>query len=192
VIRANAWVLDRPLAVARPAWTMALGSLLFAVLTAVGGAVAFPLPFSPVPVTLQTFFTVLAGATLGPVWGAASQITYVMAGIAGMPVFAGGTAGPGVLLGPTGGYLVGFVLAAWIAGMLVRPGGSWPRLVAGLTLAHLVVFVFGLSQLLLYTGRSLPEAVMLGFVPFLGGTVLKIAGAAGILRARRGTGWFRP
>jgi biotin transport system substrate-specific component len=170
---------------------MALGSLLFAVLTAVGAAVSVPLPFSPVPITLQTFFVVLAGAVLGPVWGPVSQVTYVLAGLVGLPVFAGGTAGPGVLAGPTGGYLIGFVPAAWLAGLLVRPGSSWIRLVAGLTLAHAVVFVCGLSQLSLFTGRSLAAAVQLGLLPFVTGTVLKAAAAAALLKSRKASGWFR-
>lgn len=190
-MRAGAWVLDRPLTVTRPAGAMALGSLFFAVLTAVGAAVSVPLPFSPVPITMQTFFVVLAGAVLGPVWGPVSQMTYVMAGLAGLPVFAGGTAGPGILAGATGGYLIGFVPAAWLAGLLVRPGSSWIRLIAGLTAAHAVVFVCGLSQLSLFTGRSLAAAVQLGLLPFVSGTVLKVTAAAALLRSRKATGWFR-
>ena len=87
-------VLDQPLALSRSHGTLALGSLLFAALTALGAVVAFPLPFSPVPITLQTLFVILAGAMLGPVYGPVSQLMYVMAGVAGMPVFAGGAAGP--------------------------------------------------------------------------------------------------
>ncbi len=92
---ANTWLLDRTLARTRSTGVMALGALLFAVLTAVGAAVSFPLPFSPVPVTLQTLAVVLAGAMLGPIWGVISQIAYVGAGISGLPVFANGTAGIG-------------------------------------------------------------------------------------------------
>jgi len=182
---------DTTLAPARPAWAMALGSLLFAVLTAAGAAASFPLPFSPVPVSLQTLAVVLAGAMLGPVWGPVSQILYVGAGVAGMPVFANGAAGPGVLAGPTGGYLVGFVIGAWIAGLLVRPGGSWVRLVTGMVAAHAGVFLCGLSQLMLFTGQSVPATLQMGLFPFLPGLAVKLGAAVGVLRSRTLSGWFR-
>ena len=188
---ANTWLLDRPIAQTRSTGVMALGALLFAVLTAVGAAVSFPLPFSPVPVTLQTLAVVLAGAMLGPLWGAISQIFYIGAGISGIPVFANGTAGIGILIGPTGGYLVGFVLAAWVAGLFTHPGARWPRLFLGLTLAHVVVFIFGLSHLMLFTGSSLSTAVSLGLLPFLPGLCVKVLASIGILGSKRLSGWFR-
>lgn len=185
------WLLDKTLARTRPGWTLALGSLLFAVLTALGAAASFPLPFSPVPVTLQTLAVVLAGAMLGPVWGPISQVLYIGAGVSGIPVFAGGLSGPGVLAGPTGGYLVGFVAAAWLAGLMIRPGVSWPRLLLGLGASHLAVFACGVSHLMLFTGQSLRLAVELGVIPFLPGLLVKILAAAGLLRSRRLTGFFR-
>lgn len=185
------WTAQNSFAGTRPGIVMALGSLLFAVLTAAGAAVAFPLPFSPVPVTLQTFFVVLSGAVLGPVWGPLSQLLYIGAGVSGMPVFAGGTAGAGVLAGPTGGYLVGFVIASWLAGFFTRPGASWTRLLAGLLAAHAAIFLCGVSHLMLFAGRSAALAVQLGFVPFLPGLVVKTLAAAGALRSRRAAGWFR-
>ena len=183
---------DASLAPARPFWAMALGSLLFLVVTAVGAAASFPLPFSPVPVSLQTLAVVLAGAMLGPVWGPVSQLLYVGAGTAGMPVFAGGAAGPAVLAGPTGGYLVGFVVGAWIAGLLVRPGSSWLRLALGMLAAHAGIFLCGLSQLMLFTGPSVPATLELGLLPFLPGLAVKLGAAMGVLRSRTLTGWFRP
>lgn len=190
-MKSTAWTLDRPLAVTRHWPVMALGSVLFAALTAVGAAVAFPLPFSPVPVTLQTLVVILAGAALGPVWGPASQLMYLAAGAAGLPVFAGGLAGPGVLFGPTGGYLAGFVVAAWTAGLFTRAGASWPRLLLGLLAAHAVVFVFGVSHLLLFVGRSWSAAITAGFLPFVPGMIAKTAVAMGLLRSRRPLGWLR-
>lgn len=191
-MHAQSWLVSRPLARTRPAGVMALGSLLFAVLTAVGAAAGFPLPFSPVPVTFQTLAVVLAGAVLGPVWGPVSQLLYIGAGVAGMPVFANGAAGAGVLMGPTGGYLVGFVIGAWVAGLLTRPGGPWLRLALGLLVAHLAVFACGLSQLMLFTGHSARAAVELGFLPFLPGLAAKLIAGTGLLRSRRLTGWCRP
>jgi biotin transport system substrate-specific component len=169
---------------------MALGSLLFALMTAAGAATSFPLPFSPVPVTLQTLAVVLAGAVLGPVWGPISQILYIGTGVSGIPVFAEGLSGPGVLAGPTGGYLVGFVISAWVAGLLTRPGASWPRLLIGLTAAHTAVFACGVSHLMLFTGGSSILALELGFVPFLPGLAVKTLAGIGLLRSRK-PGWFR-
>lgn len=171
--------------------TIALGVLLFAVLTGLGAAISFPLPFTPVPVSLQTLTVLLAGAVLGPLWGPVSQLLYLAAGAAGLPVFAGGAAGPGVFLGPTGGYLAGFVAAAWITGLLVRPGASWLRSVPGLLAGHAVVFLFGVSHLMLFLGSDPGNALRLGLVPFLPGMVLKTLLAAGLLRPARLGGRFR-
>ena len=190
-MKAVTWTQDRSFAGTRPGLVMALGSVLFAVLTAAGAAVAVPLPFSPVPVTLQTLFVVLSGAMLGPVFGPLSQILYVGAGASGLPVFAGGTAGAWVLAGPTGGYLVGFVIASWLSGLITRPGASWPRLLLGLTAAHAAIFLCGVSHLMLFAGRSATLALQLGFFPFLPGLAVKTVAAVGALRSRRVSGWFR-
>ena len=187
-----ALALDQPFALSRSHGTLALGSLLFAALTAAGAAVAFPLPFSPVPITLQTLFVILAGAMLGPVYGPVSQLLYVAAGVAGMPVFAGGAAGPGVLVGPTGGYLVGFVLGAWTAGLFTRPGAAWPRLLLGLLAAHAAIFAVGMAHLAVFVGNSPATAFRLGVVPFLPGMVFKTAVAAAAIRSRRLAGFLRP
>lgn len=183
---------DMVLAAPRSTWALFLGAVLFAALTGVGAAVSVPLWFSPVPVTLQTLFVVLAGAALGPLWGPLSQVLYVGAGTLGLPVFAGGAAGAGVLAGPTGGYLVGFVAGAWIAGLITRPGASWLRLVLGFAAAHAAVFVCGLSHLMLFTAQSPALAVKLGLLPFLPGLAVKLAASVGIVRSRRLAGWFRP
>jgi biotin transport system substrate-specific component len=91
---------------------------LFAALTAIGARVAIPLPFTPVPVTLQVLFPLLAGLLLGSKRGALSQAEYVAAGLAGLPIFAKGGSGLVYLLGPTGGYLLGFIAAAFVVGEL--------------------------------------------------------------------------
>lgn len=91
---------------------------LFAALTALGARVAIPLPFTPVPVTLQVLFPLLAGLLLGSKRGALSQAEYVAAGLAGLPVFAKGGSGLTYFLGPTGGYLLGFIAAAFVVGEL--------------------------------------------------------------------------
>jgi biotin transport system substrate-specific component len=91
---------------------------VFAALTALGARVAIPLPFTPVPVTLQVLFPLLAGLLLGSKRGALSQAGYVAAGLAGLPVFAKGGGGLACFLGPTGGYLLGFIAAAFVVGEL--------------------------------------------------------------------------
>lgn len=91
-------------------------SALFAALTAVGSWISIPLPFSPVPINLATLSVFLAGGLLGPAGGAASQAVFVALGAVGLPVFHSFTGGVGILAGPTGGYLIGYIAAAWIAG----------------------------------------------------------------------------
>ena len=155
----------------------------FSLLIALSAQVAIPLPFTPVPVTLQTFAVILTGCLLGSGRGALAVIAYIAEGSFGLPFFSGGTAGIAHLLGPTGGYLVGCVASAFVAGLLserrvaMRPAGLLLSLVA----ADLVVFLFGVTWLAAFTG--LEKAVALGFVPFVIGDALKIAAAWSILTA---------
>jgi biotin transport system substrate-specific component len=147
----------------------------FAIATALGAHVAVPL--TPVPVTLQTLFVVLAGAMLGPKLGAASQLAYLGMGIAGLPVFAGGF-GLAYLVGPTGGYLLAFPATAFVAGMVARRVSGRgivgaALLFVGLFLASLVTLGGGTAWLAILTGDP-ATAVALGFLPFLAGDVLKV------------------
>jgi len=103
---------------------MMTAASMLAGLSAALSFVSIPLPVSPVPVTGQSFGAMLSGLALGPLWGAAAMAVYLALGCAGFPVFAGGKAGPGTLFGPTGGYLAGFVLGAWVAGLVVSAGES--------------------------------------------------------------------
>ncbi len=163
----------------------------FAVATALAAYIRVPMPFTPVPVTLQTAVVILAGALMGPRLGAASQLAYLGMGIAGLPVFAAGLGLP-ALLGPTGGYLLAFPAAAFVAGMLCRPGAGRGtteavRLVAGLAAASLLILVSGAAWLAVYTG-DLAAAMALGIVPFLVGDGIKVSLAALIAwRGRRRT-----
>jgi len=160
----------------------------FMVMTALGAHVRIPLPWTPVPITLQTFFVELAGATLGPVLGPLSQAAYLCAGVAGLPFFAGGGSGLLYLLrGATTGYLVGFVLAAALVGRLVRlkrdPGYGW--ILLSMATGSLVIHACGASWLAWGLGLSLPSAVAKGVLPFLAGDVLKTCAAAGLYRSYR-------
>lgn len=153
------------------------GSLLIA-----GAAqIQVPLPFSPVPITLQTLAVFLVGASLGAKRGALSVALYLAEGSLGLPFFAGGTAGIAGLLGPRGGYLVGFVAAAGLVGWLVERGAdrSFARAAGAFALGQLVIYALGVSWLAQFL--ALEQAVLAGVVPFLVGDALKIAVAASTL-----------
>jgi len=158
-------------------WGLALlGSALLA------ASAQISLPMWPVPATLQTLAVLLLGALGGPRLGAASVALYLAEGAAGLPVFAGGAGGLAVLAGPTAGYLLGFLPAAWLAGLA---GRGLARQVLVLTAAHLLLFIPGIAWLAGFVGWE--RAVSAGFVVFLPGTVVKTALALAILRAvRRG------
>lgn len=157
--------------------------LLFANLTAVAGRIDVTLPFSPVPITGQTLIVLLAGAALGSRRGAASQVAYLLEGVGGLPVFAHGTSGAGVLLGPTGGYLIGFVACAGLVGWLAERGLCRNAMVSVLTMlaASALVYVFGVAWLAHFLSGG-PQAVLIqGVLPFIPGDVLKSLIAAGVV-----------
>jgi biotin transport system substrate-specific component len=183
-----------PIAVPGAGVKRLLGVALAIVATALGAYVAFPLPGTPVPVTLQTLSVVVSGALLGPWLGAAAMAGYLAVGIAGAPVFSAGGATFAWLLGPTGGYLVSFPAAAFVAGWAVGSGAAgWTRVLLALTAGTALIFVGGATQLALLTGMSSQVAVEAGVVPFLPGAILKIVAGAWIVRrlgvrCRRGLG----
>ncbi|HZR01538.1 MAG TPA: biotin transporter BioY [Chloroflexota bacterium] len=163
----------------RQALLVLAGSLAIAA----SARVAIPLPFSPVPITLQTAVVVLVGAALGARGGVAAVLAYIAEGAAGAPFFAGGQGGPGVLLGPTGGYLVGFALSAFIAGGLVERGwgrGAF-RPLAAFTIAALAVYLVGLPRLAFFVEPD--RVVALGLLPFLPGDLVKVVVAAAVWTA---------
>jgi biotin transport system substrate-specific component len=151
---------------------------LFGALTAVGAYIIIPL--SPVPITLQTLFLGLAGTLLGARLGALSQVVYLLLGMIGLPVFAGGKAGLGVILGPTGGYLIGFVVAAFVIGKLTalksRPRFAWRCLC--LSAGTAVIYAMGVLQLSLVARLAPAKALAVGVLPFLPGDGIKIVLAA--------------
>ena len=158
---------------------LVLGASLVIALSA---QVAIQLPFSPVPITGQTMAVLLVGALLGSRRGALAVLAYIAQGLAGLPVFAGGAAGLARLFGPTGGYLVGFVAAAFLVGWLAERG--WDRrfgtTLAAMTLGNLVIYGVGALWLAVFVG-GLSRAWSLGVVPFLPGDAIKIVLAAVLL-----------
>jgi biotin transport system substrate-specific component len=158
---------------------------LFGALTAVGAYIMIPLP--PVPITLQTLFVNLSGALLGGGLGALSQIVYILLGVIGLPVFAGGKAGAGILIGPTGGYLIGFVVGAFIIGKLTalrrQPGLLW--LIGSMSAGIAAVYALGIIQLMVVAKLGLAKALAVGLLPPLPGDLVKIVAAALICRKVR-------
>jgi biotin transport system substrate-specific component len=153
----------------------------FSVFNALAAQVAIPLPFTPVPITAQTFAVLLTGMLLGSRLGALTLLTYLVEGLLGLPVFSGGRAGPAHLLGPTGGYLVGFVAAAYVAGLLAERGWdrrAWTTALA-MAIGNLVIYAVGVSWLTVFVGPE--RALALGIVPFLGGDLLKVVLATVLL-----------
>lgn len=150
---------------------------MFGALTAIGAFIVIPL--QPVPISLQSLFCCLAGILLGGYTGALSQIVYILLGVMGLPVFAGGKAGLGTLFGPTGGYLIGFIAAAFVIGkMAERKEAGIVWIGAALLLGNLVIYILGSLQLSLVADLSMTKSILIGVVPFLPGDLLKMAAAA--------------
>jgi len=151
---------------------------MFGALTAIGALSATPR--QPVPVTPQTLFLYLAGSLLGGSLGALSQVLYVILGVIGLPVFSGGKAGLGVFLGPTGGYLIGFIAGAFVTGKIIevreKPGLVW--IVLAMLAGTAAVYTLGALQLVLIGKLSVGKAATVGVLPFLPGDALKIAAAS--------------
>ena len=157
------------------------GSLLIAL----SAQLQFVLPFSPVPITGQTFAVLLLGALYGSKRGPATVVTYLALGAVGLPVFAGGAFGIARLVGPTGGYLLGFVAAAFVVGLLSERG--WDRKLwttaVGMIIGNGIIYVAGVLWLSRFVGW--PAVLSTGVLPFLAGDALKIALATILLPA----GW---
>ena len=151
---------------------------LFTALTAVGAFISIPI--YPVPLTLQTLFTLLAAMTLGSVMGASSQIIYVLLGVIGLPVFAGFKAGIGILFGPTGGFLFGFIISAYVIGKIIevkKEKNIFYYFLAGI-IGTVILYIIGITQLSLITGIGIKKAIVVGMLPFLPGDILKVIAAS--------------
>lgn len=166
------------LGAARRGLAVAVGALL----VALAAQVVVPVPLSPVPMTLQPLAVLAVGGLLGGPAGAAALVLYLAMGLIGLPVFAGGGAGVARLLGPTGGYLLAFPVAAAVSGALVgrvpAVGRTLLACAAGMALIH----VGGVAQLALLGGDP-SFAFRVGFVPFLTGDLVKIGLAAAVILA---------
>ncbi|MFW5998893.1 MAG: biotin transporter BioY [Halanaerobiaceae bacterium] len=149
-------------------------SALFAALTGILSYLIIPLPFSPVPVTGQTLAVMLTGSLLKTRQAVLSIILFLLMGIAGIPVFSGGTAGIGVLVGPTGGYLFGFLIGVIVISKICN-NNSYKRIataciIGGIFMVHIPGFIW----MSLITDMSIKKALMAGSIPFLPGDLIKV------------------
>ncbi len=170
---------QKSLALAFDYCSVILGSLFIALLA----QVSFPLPFSPVPLTLQTLGILLIGALLGSKKGALAVIAYIAEGSLGLPVFAGGAAG--LSIGPLSGYLVGFVLSAFVVGYLLERGWKENYLYTfgALLLGSLLILATGMLGLSLFVGME--RALSMGVYPFVLGDSLKVFSAFAFISSHR-------
>lgn len=156
------------------------------IVIALASRIAFYLPLSPVPVTAQTFAVLLVGTILGRKRAVMAVAAYLAEGAMGLPVFANGTAGIGILGGVTGGYLIGFLAAGFVTGYLAESG--WDRrfwtTVMAMIFGNLVIYIFGVSWLAAYIG--IDKAFYAGLLVFLPGDILKIIVASLVLPS----GWI--
>jgi len=166
-------ILSKEVIVNKPVCrVIAVAVLVF--LTALGGFVRIPLPFTPVPLTLQTFFVLLSAALLGRRLGSAAQLIYVSLGVLGVPLFSLAGSGLLYLAGPTGGYLAGFVLATFFVGSLLKYANN--RFLSCFTLfclADALILACGLFWLRILLGYPLKKLMLIGVVPFIPGDLLK-------------------
>ncbi len=154
---------------------------LFAALTAISGYIFIPLPFSPVPITAQTLIVMLTGNILRPRSSAICMIIYLLLGLIGLPVFAGGSSGMGTLLGPCGGYLLSWPIAVLLISLLsskTRP--SFLRLFLINVLGIIIIYAIGVFQLAIVTKIGFVSAVMTGAVLFIPADLIKAALASSL------------
>jgi biotin transport system substrate-specific component len=157
---------------------------LMAALTAVGAYIHVPI--GPVPIVLSTLFVLLSGLLLGSRWGLASMGLYLLVGAIGMPVFYGGKGGLAHFFGPTGGYLLGYLLAAWITGFISkRSRGLLILDIFAVLVGSLVIYGLGVPWLKMVTQMSWTKTLMVGMVPFLIGDAIKASVAIILARSVR-------
>jgi biotin transport system substrate-specific component len=154
-------------------------------LIAASAQISIPLPFTPVPITGQTFSVLLVGASLGTVRGGASALLYVLVGIAGAPVYASGHHGWEIVTGASGGYLVSYPFVAALTGWLAER--KWDRrfssAVGAMLTGNVVIYLFGLPWLAVVLGTGLEKTLEQGLYPFVPGDTLKLYLAAALLPA---------
>ena len=151
--------------------------------TALAAQVAVPLPFTPVPLTLQTFAVLAGAAALGAERAVIAQVLYITLAVAGVPVLAGGASGHEVVVGATGGYLIGFVLASYVVGRISSNGASTKsgKTALAFLAGSVLIYALGAPWLAFTTGNTITWAIVNGVVPFLVGDLIKAVAAGAVL-----------
>ncbi|MEY4312262.1 MAG: hypothetical protein RLZZ571_1032 [Actinomycetota bacterium] len=152
-------------------------------LTAVSAQIALPLPFTPVPLTLQTFAVLAGAAALGAERAVIAQVSYIVLALAGLPILAGGASGATKVMGATGGYLLGFVVASYLVGKIAERGATVKvrSTVLAYAIGTAVIYTLGALWLAQFTGKGLVWAITNGVVPFLIGDAIKAVAAGAVL-----------
>lgn len=148
-------------------------SIIFSILTGISAQIYIKLPFTPVPITGQTFFVLLSGILLGKNFGSLSQIFYFIGGISGIGWFYGNQAG---ILRPTTGYLIGFIFAGYISGYFSEKNNK----ILGMILATIIIYILGILYLKFFINKTIKDLIFIGILPFIPFDILK-AVLAGIL-----------
>jgi len=172
--RAHALIYNREL-IDNRAINASIGVLFFILATVLGAYVRIPVKGSPVPITLQTFFVILSGAILGKRLGSLSQFVYLILGTIGLPVFQGYSSGVAYILGPTGGYIIGFIVSAYFIGYMLRYKSSnitW--VIASFVAGSLIICILGSLWLVYLYKINIVTAISIGILPFLPGDMIKI------------------
>jgi len=150
-------------------------SAFFAALIAVLGIVSIPLPISPVPITGQSLAVMLAGSILTVRQAGFSVLTFLLLGAVGVPVFAGLSGGIGILVGPRGGYLIGYLVGAIvIASLKSKSNNIWRLALANIVGGIIVVYILGVLWLSFVTGMGIEKAIMVGALPYIPGDLFKV------------------
>ena len=151
--------------------------------TALAAQVAIPLPFTPVPLTLQTFAVLAGAAALGAERAVIAHVLYIALAVAGVPVLAGGASGHEVVVGATGGYLIGFVLASYVVGRISSNGASTKsgKTALAFLAGSVLIYALGAPWLAFTTGNTITWAIVNGVVPFLVGDLIKAVAAGAVL-----------
>jgi biotin transport system substrate-specific component len=149
---------------------------VFASLISAAAFLPIPVPGSPVPIILQNLFLMIAALALGPLWGSAAAAIYLGLGLLGLPVFSGGTGGIARIMGPTGGFILGYLPSAAAMGLIAgkNPKKLW-RFILAAACGVLIVYAAGIPWLKLSIKGSWAKAIALGFLPYIGWDVLKAA-----------------
>ena len=164
-------------------------SLMMACFTGIMAQIIIPLPWTPVPITAQTFAVLCSGLLLGKKYGCLSQILYVILGVAFIPWFGGMTGGVEILLGSTGGFLIGFIIASYFIGSITEKyakARNFTRMAVVIGVANFaLIYIPGLAGLALFLSSQgmsfgIVDLLMMGLIPFIVGDIVKILAAAGV------------